>query len=340
MEFFTVSMLNGLSYGLLLFLLSAGLTLIFSMAGVVNFAHASFYMLGAYVAWSLSGVIGFWAALVAAPVAVGLLGAMFQRICLRRVHRKGPVAELLVTFGAAFVVLEIVQLAWGRSSIEFLPPEALRGPAFTLVDSAADGLRLVWGSAPAEACAEALSSCSPFPTTRAFMMFASLFALLALALLFTRTRVGLVVQAALGNPSMLQALGHDVDRVFMLVFGVGSGFAALAGVIGGSTFVTEPAMAASVGSIVFVVVVVGGLGSLRGALVASLGIGLVQTFAVSFDVSPEHLLLAFGAALPASVPLRDLLRIGTAQVAPLLPYLLLVLMLALRPSGLLGKRES
>ena len=126
MEFFIISMLNGLSYGLLLFMLSSGLTLIFSMMGVLNFAHASFYMIGAYIGYSLAGIVGFWPALVLAPLAVGALGALFERVSLRKVHPFGHVPELLVTFGLSYVVLELVQLVWGRTAVEFQPPELLR----------------------------------------------------------------------------------------------------------------------------------------------------------------------------------------------------------------------
>ena len=135
MEFFTISMLNGLSYGLLLFMLSSGLTLIFSMMGVLNFAHASFYMIGAYIAYTIALVIGFWPGLIVAPLVVGALGALFERYCLRRVHKFGHVPELLITFGLSFVIIELVMLIWGRIGVEFLPPESLRGPAFTLVNS-------------------------------------------------------------------------------------------------------------------------------------------------------------------------------------------------------------
>ncbi|MFM1980185.1 MAG: hypothetical protein RLZ68_1450, partial [Pseudomonadota bacterium] len=128
MEFFIISMLNGLSYGLLLFMLSSGLTLIFSMMGVLNFAHASFYMVGAYVGYTVSQVVGFWPALVIAPLIVGALGALFERICLRRVHKFGHVPELLITFGLSYVLLELVQLIWGRIALEFHPPAVLQGP--------------------------------------------------------------------------------------------------------------------------------------------------------------------------------------------------------------------
>lgn len=115
LEFFTISLLNGVSYGLLLFMLSSGLTLIFSMMGVLNFAHTSFYMLGAYFAYTLSGIIGFWGALFVAPLLVGGLGALFERYSLRRVHKYGHVPELLVTFGLSYLILEVVQLVWGAA---------------------------------------------------------------------------------------------------------------------------------------------------------------------------------------------------------------------------------
>jgi branched-chain amino acid transport system permease protein len=285
MAFFTISLLNGLSYGLLLFMLSAGLTLIFSMMGVLNFAHASFYMLGAYFGYSVTEWLGFWPALVLAPLIVGALGAMFERFLLRRVHKFGHVAELLITFGMSYLILELVQLVWGRSSVDYRVPLALDGPLLTLF-----GIQ--------------------FPIYRAFMMAVALLMLAALWLLLTRSRIGLVIQAALTHPGMVEALGHNVPRVFMWVFGGGCALAGLAGVLGGNAFVTEPGMAAALGGIVFVVVVVGGVGSLGGAFGASLLIGLMQTFAVGLDVS----------------------------VAPILPYLLLVLVLVFRPRGLAGAR--
>ena len=306
MEFFTISLLNGLSYGLLLFMLSSGLTLIFSMMGVLNFAHASFYMLGAYLAYLISGVVGYWPALVLAPIAVGLLGALFEQVCLRRVHKFGHVPELLVTFGLSYLVLEVVQLIWGRSVVPYGLPEQLQGPLFS-----------IYGT--------------QFPKSRAFVMLVAVLMLVSIWLVLTRTRIGYIIQAALTHPEMVEALGHNVPRVFMLVFGAGTGLAALAGVIGGSTFVTEPAMALTVGAIIFVVVVVGGMGSLAGAFLASLLIGVLQTFAVALDVS---LASVFG---PSS---HSLMNLTVSQVAPILPYLLLVLMLIFRPKGLLGTREG
>ena len=314
MEFYTISLLNGISYGLLLFMLSSGLTLIFSMMGVLNFAHASFYMLGAYFGYTVTSLVGFWPALLIAPLLVGLLGAGFERFALRRVHKLGHVPELLITFGLSYIILEGVQLVWGRSSVDYRVPVALDGPLFTLYGA-------------------------QFPMYRAFMMAVAIFMLISIWLLLTRTRIGLVIQAALTHPGMVEALGHDVPRVFMLVFGGGCALAGLAGVIGGNAYVTEPGMAYSLGGLIFVVVVVGGLGSLAGAFLASLLIGVVQTLAVAIDASLLSALQAAGVMLAPSAWGYALLQLKLSQVAPILPYLLLVLMLIFRPRGLLGTRE-
>jgi branched-chain amino acid transport system permease protein len=282
---------------------------------VLNFAHTSFYMLGAYVAYTLSGIIGFWPALFIAPLLVGVLGAGFERYSLRRVHKFGHVPELLVTFGLSYLILELVQLVWGRSTVPYGLPTQLQGPLFTLYGT-------------------------QFPRSRSFIMLVALLMLLSVWLLLTRTRIGLVIQAALKHPEMVEALGHNVPRVFMLVFGGGAALAGLAGVVGGNTYVTEPAMAASVGSIIFVVVVVGGMGSLAGAFLASLLIGILQTFAVAMDQSLATGLQAVGVAVSEQTFGYELLKLTISQVAPILPYLFLVLILIFRPKGLLGTRED
>ena len=315
MEFTIFSLLNGLSYGLLLFMLSSGLTLIFSMMGVLNFAHASFYMLGAYFAYTISGQIGFWPALFIAPILVGIIGAGVERFGLRTVHKWGHMPELLFTFGLSFVIVEIVQLIWGRAAVRYLIPEELSGSLFTLFSTT-------------------------FPMYRSFMMLLAILMLLSIYLLLTRTRIGLVIQAALTHPDTVETLGHNVPRVFMLVFGGGCALAGLAGVIGGNAFVTEPAMAATVGSIIFVVVVVGGMGSLAGAFFASLLIGVMQTFAVALDNSLLGLLGSIGVSVSPETVGYSVLRLTISDIAPILPYLLLVLILIFRPRGLMGKREG
>ncbi len=311
MEFALVSLLNGVSYGMLLFMLSSGLTLIFGMMGVLNFAHASFYMLGAYFAYQASAWLGWWPALLMVPLLVGALGAAVERFGLRRVHGHGHVAELLFTFGLAFLIEELVHLAWGRNAVDYAVPPALDGTLFTLFNTA-------------------------FPIYRGVMVAISAAMMLLLYAVLTRTRIGLIIQAALTHPQMVESLGHNVPRVFMLCFGMGCALAGLAGVIGGNAFVTEPGMAASMGSIVFVVVVVGGMGSMGGALAASLLIGVLQTLAVGLEWRPLALL---GQGLGGSV-LAQLAGLKLSQMAPILPYLLMVLMLIVRPRGLMGTRED
>ena len=172
------------------------------------------------------------------------------------------------------------------------------------------------------------------------VVLVALLMLVSVWLLLTRTRIGLVIQAALTHPHMVESLGHNVPMVFMMVFGAGAALAGLAGVIGGSTFLTEPAMAATVGSIIFVVVVVGGMGSLSGAFLASILIGVIQTFAIAFDYSVMSLAQQMGVPLSAGASSNSLVKLTLSQIAPILPYLFLVLILIFRPKGLLGTREG
>ena len=315
LELIIFSTLNGLLYGMLLFLLASGLTLIFSMMGVLNFAHASFYMLGAYFGFQISRYVGYWPGLILAPLIVGVLGALVERFGLRVVHKHGHVAELLFTFGLAFIIEEVVQMVWGKVPVDYRVPPLLNFSAFTLFDTT-------------------------YPAFRMFMLLMSVATFIALLLLLTKTRVGLIIRAALSHPHMVGSLGHNVPLVFMLVFGAGCGLAALAGVIAGPALITQPAMAASLGPILFVVVVVGGLGSLPGAFVASLLIGLIQTFAVALNVLIADVLAPLGITLTRASFGGDLWMATVAQVAPIIPYLLLVLVLIFRPHGLMGNRES
>lgn len=310
-----MSLLNGLSYGLLLFMLSAGLTLIFSMMGVLNFAHASFYMLGAYFAYQVSSWSNYWIGLVVAPILVAALGGLFERYVLRKVHKFGHVPELLLTFGLSFVILEIVQLIWGRTSVDYPVPQSMSGPLFKVFDST-------------------------FQTYRGFMMLVAILMLISLFLILKKTRIGLVIQAALTHPDTTEALGHNVPRVFAIVFAAGCALAALAGVIGGNAFITEPGMAQSVGAIIFVVIVVGGMGSLGGALIASLLIGLMQTFAVGLDWSFVGGLAHLGLEVGPETFGYPLWKLKLSQIAPILPFLLLVLMLIVRPKGIMGTRDE
>jgi branched-chain amino acid transport system permease protein len=314
LELVTVSLLNGVVYGLLLFMLSSGLTLIFSMMGVLNFAHAAVFMLGAYLSFQFGRWVGFWPALVIAPLACALVGAAIERYGLRRVHPNGHVAEILFTFGLAYVIEEVVTMIWGRNAVANNVPAVIDFPLFTIFGST-------------------------FPAYKGLMMAISIAMFVFLYVALKKTRIGLVIQAALTHPKMVSALGHDVPGVFVLVFAVGSGLAGLAGVIGGFMLLTQPTLAHAIGPIVFVVVVVGGLGSLSGALIASMLIGILQTFAVAVDYSLLDLLRALGVAVSRTSLLHEALAVKLATAAPIVPYLLLVLMLIVRPRGLLGTRD-
>nr|WP_232355188.1 branched-chain amino acid ABC transporter permease [Burkholderia oklahomensis] len=291
-------------------MLCAGLTLIFSMLGVLNFAHASFYMLGAYVGFAIAAHTNFWIALAVAPLVVGAFGALCERTLLRRVRASGHLDELLLTFGLAYLIAEGVKLAWGLAPLAAPVPAALDGPAFT-----------VYGAA--------------FSRYRVFMMAVSVAMLGASWAGLRVSQTGLVVRAALTHRTAVEALGHDVPRVMTLVFAAGTALAALAGVIGAPLAVIEPAMAETLGSVVFAVIVIGGLGSLAGALAASLVVGCAQTFATASSASLND------AAEWAGIALPDAWRALTvAQLAPLIPYLLLVAVLACRARGLFGERAD
>jgi branched-chain amino acid transport system permease protein len=308
------TLFNGLLYGMLLFMLSSGLTLIFGMMGVLNFAHASFFMLGAYFAYQISKYIGFVPALFIAPLIVAFCGAMVEKYALRRVHKFGHVAELLFTFGLFYIIEELVQMIWGKVPVGYHVPQFLD---FTLFSMSGMG----------------------YQAYAMFTLFVSIAIFLALFSVLTKTRAGLIIQAALTHPEIVSSLGHNVPRVFMAVFGLGCALAGLAGVLAGNTLGTEPSMALSLGPIVFVVIVVGGLGSLKGALVASILIGILQTTAISLDLSINSLIETLGFAVGLESLWRIIIDLTISQVAPILPYLLLVVMLIVRPRGLFGNRD-
>src|SRR5258708_26894404 len=191
LELVTFSLLNGVVYGLLLFMLSSGLTLIFSMMGVLNFAHASFFMLGAYFSYRVRRGVGFWPPLVIAPLAGGIVGALVERFGLRRVHRQGHVAEILFTFGLAYVLAELVVMAWGRGPIENRVPASIDFPIFTLMGTS-------------------------YPFYKMMMMAISIGMFAFLLLPFQRTRVGAVIQAALHHSPSVAPPGPRLPRPFLL----------------------------------------------------------------------------------------------------------------------------
>ena len=313
MEFLLVSVLNGVIHGLLLFMVSAGLTLIFGMMGVLNFAHAWFYMLGAYIGFTLTRTVGFWAGLIAAPLIVGLCGALVERYMLRRVHRYGHTHELLLTFGLAFIIEEMIKLFYGDFPVNYAMPPYMKFAAFTVYETNYPFYRLFMGGV-------------------AIIMFAVLYVLL------TRTRIGIIVRAATYRPVMVEALGHNIPVVFMSVFAAGAALAGLAGAVAGAFFPTGPNMAVDFGTLVFVVVVVGGLGSLEGALVASLMIGLFISFSAGLNRSLADLLAVVGLGGWAR-EVGGLLTLQLSTVAASMPFLLMLLVLLIRPAGLFGDRQ-
>ncbi|CAA2109299.1 branched-chain amino acid ABC transporter permease [Variovorax paradoxus] len=312
MDQFLVSLMNGVIYGLLLFMVSAGLTLIFGMMGVLNFAHASFYMLGAYFAYTLQDLIGFWGAVLVSPVLVGLVGVAVERFFLRRVHQYGHAHELLLTFGLSFIVAESIKLFFGNFPVDYRIPAALDVPAFAIGGAQYPVYRLLMGGI-------------------AIAMF------IVIYLLLTRTRVGIVVRSAIYKPRMAEALGHNVPLVFMGVFGVGAALAGLAGAVAGAFYTTNPNMALELGVMVFVVVVVGGLGSLGGAMLASLLIGVVTSLAVSVDRSLADLFALVGAGAWAR-DVGGLLTLKISSLSATIPFALMLLILLVRPGGLMGEK--
>ena len=312
MDTLVVSLLNGVIYGLLLFMVSAGLTLVFGMMGVLNFAHASFYMLGAYFAYALQGTLGFWAALFVSPLIVGAVGVIVERFVLRRVHHHGHAHELLLTFGLSFVIAELVKLFFGNYPVNYRVPKSLDFAAFAIGTSEYPFYRLLMGGV-------------------AIAMFVLIY------LLLTRTRVGIVVRSAIYRPRMAEALGHNVPLVFMGVFGVGAALAGLAGAVAGAFYTTNPNMAIELGVVVFVVVVIGGLGSLEGAMLASLLIGVITSLAVGVDASLADLLGLVGARAWAE-HVGGLLTLKLSSLAGTIPFALMLLILLVRPSGLLGEK--
>lgn len=313
MEFLVISTLNGVIYGMLLFMVSAGLTLIFGMMGVLNFAHASFYMLGAYFAYTLSGIFNFWIGLLVAPLLVGIIGILVERFLLRRVHAYGHAHELLLTFGLAFIFEELVKLFYGDYPVNYRMPDVLNFAAFNIFGT-------------------------DYPFYRVFIGAVAVAMFISLLLLLNKTRVGIVVRGAERLPQMAQALGHNVPMVFMGVFGAGAALAGLGGAVAGAFYPTNPNMALELGVIVFVVVVVGGLGSLTGSLLASLLIGVFSSFAVGLDWSLAGAMDWVGLGDWAR-SIGGLLTMSISSISGTVPFLLMLIVLLVRPAGLMGSKN-
>lgn len=241
---------TGLALGAVYVLLATGLSLIFGLLGVVNFAHGAFFMLGAYAGLFLFGLTGqFWACLVGVPLLVGAGGLVVQRVLLRPLQGRGPDDPLLLTFGLSYVMVELVRIVAGKQSIPFDTPQALQGAVDIGIGY--------------------------FPLYRLFVIAVAAVVMLALWLLVERTRVGLIIRAGARDPQIVRVLGIDVSLVWLLVFGLGTGIAGLAGLLAAPLQGVSPEMGATVLAEAFVVTVVGGMGSLAGAVVAGLLIGVV-----------------------------------------------------------------
>jgi branched-chain amino acid transport system permease protein len=278
--------LNGLAYGMLLFLVASGLTLIFGMMGILNIAHASFFMLSAYFCHTFLSMTGnFWIALLLAPIIAAFFGVLCERFLLRRVHAYGHISELLITVGISLVILEAVKVFWGTEPLLVAVPETLSGFLW-IVDL-------------------------KYPIYRIFVIGLALLILLAMALMLYKTRLGMVVRAAVSDANMVDALGVNVPVVFMLVFGIGTWLAGVAGVVITPILTVFPGMADQIGMDAFVVVVTGGFGSLIGAFIVSLFLGELNSFGIQF------------------IP----------KLAPVLMFTFMAIVLAFKPMGLFGERE-
>ena len=276
--------LNGLAYGALLFLLSAGLTLIFGMLDVINLAHGSLYMLGAYAGLALIGLTGnFWIALLAAPLAVGLIGAGIERACLRPLYRRPALDQVLLTFGLVYFFEDLIKWIFG-GKIRSIP-----APALLSGSTSFGGVT--------------------YPSYRLFVIGFGLLMAVGLWLLIERTRLGSIIRAGVYDAEMAAGLGIDIDRVFTAVFAFGAALAGLSGVIAGPTQSAYPAMGVGILIPALIVVVVGGLGSLKGSLAGSLLIGQAETFGKAW--------------LP--------------EAAMLIIYVVMALVVLLRPQGLFGR---
>lgn len=281
-----VFFLHGLAYAGLLFLVSSGLTLVFGMMNVLNFAHAAFYMVGAYFSYSILKATGnFWLSIVVCPVLLFIIGALVERFLLRRVHVFGHVHELLLTFGLAYIITESVKWIWGNY------------PLSVSIGGFLTGQIQLFGIT--------------YPVYRLFMIFCAVMIGLIMSVIIYKTRVGIIVRAAVNDNEMVNALGINIPRVFMSVFAAGAALSGFAGVIAGPLLTTYPGMAGDILIDAFVVIVIGGFGSLGGALLASLIIGQLQSFGVLL------------------IPKLSLALI----------YMLMAAVLIIKPSGLFGEEQ-
>jgi branched-chain amino acid transport system permease protein len=279
---FLIQLLNSVQYGLLLFMLAAGLTLIFGIMGVVNLAHGSFYMLGAYIAWSLATLTGsFTLAIVLGAVLSVLFGLALEWLLFRHFYQRSHLDQVLLTFGLIYIFEETRSIVWGDDVHGVNIPDALSA------------------SIP-------LTENLSYPVYRLFMSGLCIALAVGLYLLISKTKLGMKIRAGAFNSEMAQALGVNVKRIQMIVFALGVALAATAGMIAAPISSVYPNMGSSVLIMCFVVVVIGGIGSVRGALIAALLVGLVDTFG----------------------------KVLFPTVASMLVYVLMALVLLFKPEGL------
>ncbi len=262
-------LLHGLVFGAALGLLALGLTVIFGLLGVMNFAHGELYMLGAYAGIAVVGVThSFWTALIVAPLAVGAIGAVTEVVTLRPLYRREPLYGLILTFGLALVFREAVRQIWGGDMRRIQPPVTGSTPLLGMV----------------------------YPNYRLFLLAASSILLLAIWLFFTKTRAGILVRAAVQDAEMLDGLGVNVPRVFTLTFAGSAALAALAGLLLAPIFTVYPQMGVEMILLAFIVVILGGMGSMGGSVVAALVIGLAQSL-LTLWMNPQRVAIAIFALM-------------------------------------------
>ena len=296
---FIVQTLNGLQLGVLLFLIAAGLTLVFGVMDFINLAHGVQYMLGAYLAVAFYGATGsFMAALVLALLASLAFGLVLEFLIFRHLYERDHLDQLIATFGIILFLNHGVRLAWGAAPLSLPVPELLSGAVVLL-----PGLL--------------------YPVWRLVIIGSGLAVAAGLYGLVTYTRTGMLVRAGATNARMVSALGVDIKRLFMIVFGFGTMLAGFAGIMIAPILSVEPGMGDNILILAFVVIVIGGIGSIRGAFVAALLIGLVDTLGRSFSVDILRLFM-----MPSSA------RMVGPAIASMLIYVLMAVVLFIRPAGL------
>ncbi len=302
---FLIQLLNGLQLGVILFLIAAGLTLVFGVMGFINLAHGVQYMLGGYLAVALHGLTGSFglALLLALPSALAL-GLLLEFLVFRHLYDRDHLSQVLATFGVILFLNQLMKVLFGPGSLS-VPVPAFLDFSFTLVD----GLR--------------------YPAYRVALIGAGLAVALGLWLVITRTRVGMLIRAGATNPEMVAALGVNVRRLFLIVFGFGAMLAGFAGVMAAPIFSVEPGMGDNLLIVAFVVIIIGGAGSIRGAFVAALLVGLVDTLGRTLVTDGLRLVMD-----PSSAN-----QIGPA-LASMLIYVLMAVVLYWRPEGLFATRGA